>query len=52
MIHPGKSVCGGNGPDLYTCVSQTTMRVWDVLFNEGASILFIVALAIFKVRPD
>lgn len=29
---------------------QTTMRVWDVLFNEGASILFIVALAIFKVR--
>lgn len=25
------------------------MRVWDVLFNEGANILFRVALAIFKV---
>ena len=26
------------------------MRVWDVLFNEGAGILFRVALAIFKVQ--
>ena len=26
------------------------MRVWDVLFNEGANILFRVALAIFKVQ--
>lgn len=25
------------------------MRVWDVLFNEGANILFRVALAVFKV---
>ncbi|KAL4184829.1 hypothetical protein AMTRI_Chr10g227470 [Amborella trichopoda] len=29
--------------------SETTMRVWDVLFNEGAKVLFRVALAIFKV---
>ena len=29
---------------------QTTMRVWDVLFNEGANILFRVALAVFKVQ--
>jgi hypothetical protein len=28
---------------------QTTLRVWDVLFNEGAKVLFHVALAIFKV---
>lgn len=26
------------------------MRVWDVLFNEGAGILFRVALAVFKVQ--
>lgn len=26
------------------------MRVWDVLFNEGAKVLFHVALAIFKVH--
>ncbi|KAG0573664.1 hypothetical protein KC19_VG198400 [Ceratodon purpureus] len=32
--------------------SETAMRVWDVLFNEGASILFIVALAIFKMREE
>lgn len=25
------------------------MRVWDVLFYEGAKVLFHVALAIFKV---
>lgn len=25
------------------------MRVWDILFNEGAKVLFHVALAIFKV---
>ncbi|KAJ9561173.1 hypothetical protein OSB04_006333 [Centaurea solstitialis] len=29
--------------------SETTMRVWDVLFYEGAKVLFNVALAIFKV---
>jgi hypothetical protein len=32
------------------CCEQTTLRVWDVLFNEGAKVLFHVALAIFKVR--
>lgn len=30
-------------------IPQTTMRVWDVLFYEGAQVLFLVALAIFKV---
>lgn len=30
--------------------SETTLRVWDVLFNEGAKVLFHVALAIFKMR--
>lgn len=28
---------------------QTTLRVWDVLFYEGANVLFHVALGIFKV---
>lgn len=28
---------------------QTTLRVWDVLFYEGAKVLFHVALGIFKV---
>ncbi|KAF5188575.1 Growth hormone-regulated tbc protein [Thalictrum thalictroides] len=32
--------------------SETTMRVWDVLFNEGAKVLFHVALAIFKMKED
>jgi len=32
--------------------SETTLRVWDVLFNEGAKVLFHVALAIFKMRED
>ncbi|XP_010928875.1 uncharacterized protein [Elaeis guineensis] len=32
--------------------SETTLRVWDVLFNEGAKVLFHVALAIFKVAFD
>lgn len=30
-------------------LAQSTMRVWDVLFNEGANILFRVALAFFMV---
>ncbi|KAK8504169.1 hypothetical protein V6N13_062528 [Hibiscus sabdariffa] len=30
--------------------SETTMRVWDVLFYEGAKVLFYVALAIFKMN--
>ena len=33
----------------FCCCEQTTLRVWDVLFNEGAKVLFHVALAIFKV---
>lgn len=32
--------------------SETTLRVWDILFNEGANVLFRVALAIFKMRED
>ncbi|XP_058080544.1 uncharacterized protein LOC131228714 [Magnolia sinica] len=32
--------------------SETTMRVWDILFNEGAKVLFHVALAIFKMREE
>eukprot|EP00268_Persea_americana_P053028 TRINITY_DN5981_c0_g1_i2.p2 TRINITY_DN5981_c0_g1~~TRINITY_DN5981_c0_g1_i2.p2 ORF type:complete len:103 (-),score=21.01 TRINITY_DN5981_c0_g1_i2:263-571(-) len=28
------------------------MRVWDVLFNEGAKVLFHVALAIFKMNEE
>lgn len=28
---------------------QTTLRVWDVLFYEGAKVLFHAALAVFKV---
>ncbi|CAA6661569.1 unnamed protein product [Spirodela intermedia] len=32
--------------------SETTMRVWDVLFNEGAKVLFHVALAIFKMEEE
>lgn len=32
--------------------SETTMRVWDVLFNEGAKVLFHVALAIFKMKEN
>lgn len=31
---------------------ETTMRVWDVLFNEGANILFRVALALFKIKEE
>ncbi|XP_024967246.1 TBC1 domain family member 2B-like isoform X1 [Cynara cardunculus var. scolymus] len=30
--------------------SETTMRVWDVLFYEGAKVLFNVALAMFKMK--
>lgn len=32
--------------------SETTLRVWDVLFNEGAKVLFHVALAIFKMNEE
>ncbi|CAK9133398.1 unnamed protein product [Ilex paraguariensis] len=32
--------------------SETTMRVWDVLFYEGAKVLFHVALAIFKMNEE
>ncbi|XP_074307773.1 uncharacterized protein LOC141642754 [Silene latifolia] len=30
--------------------SETTLRVWDVLFYEGAQVLFHVALAVFKIK--
>ncbi|CAA3019644.1 Hypothetical predicted protein [Olea europaea subsp. europaea] len=32
--------------------SETTLRVWDVLFYEGAKVLFNVALAIFKMNEE
>lgn len=32
--------------------SETTMRVWDVLFYEGAKVLFHVALAMFKMKEE
>ncbi|KAK6918774.1 Rab-GTPase-TBC domain [Dillenia turbinata] len=32
--------------------SETTLRVWDVLFNEGAKILVHIALAIFMIKED
>lgn len=32
--------------------SETTLRVWDVLFNEGAKVLFRVALALFKIKEE
>lgn len=32
--------------------SETTMRVWDVLFYEGAKVLFNVALAIFMMNEE
>jgi hypothetical protein len=32
--------------------SETTMRVWDVMFNEGANTLCLVALAIFKMKEE
>ncbi|KAL3646058.1 hypothetical protein CASFOL_011238 [Castilleja foliolosa] len=32
--------------------SETTMRVWDVLFYEGAKVLLNVALAIFKMNEE
>ncbi|CAN1288858.1 TBC1 domain family member 2A [Linum perenne] len=32
--------------------SETTLRVWDVLFYEGAKVLFHVALAMFKMKEE
>ncbi|CAH9118289.1 unnamed protein product [Cuscuta epithymum] len=32
--------------------SETTLRVWDVLFYEGAKVMFHVALAIFKMNEE
>ncbi|XP_010534266.1 PREDICTED: growth hormone-regulated TBC protein 1 [Tarenaya hassleriana] len=32
--------------------SETTLRVWDVLFYEGAKVLIHVALAMFKMKED
>ncbi|KAE9614665.1 hypothetical protein Lal_00036203 [Lupinus albus] len=32
--------------------SETTLRVWDVIFHEGAKFIFNVALAIFKMKED
>ncbi|CAL5406225.1 hypothetical protein CsSME_00026923 [Camellia sinensis var. sinensis] len=32
--------------------SETTLRVWDLLFYEGAKVLFHVALAIFKMKEE
>ncbi|KAG8387225.1 hypothetical protein BUALT_Bualt03G0231100 [Buddleja alternifolia] len=32
--------------------SETTLRIWDVLFYEGAKVLFNVALAIFKMNEE
>ncbi|KAK0590991.1 hypothetical protein LWI29_034141 [Acer saccharum] len=32
--------------------SETTLRVWDVLFYEGAKVLFHTALAIFKMKEN
>ncbi|XAR55304.1 hypothetical protein NMG60_11035342 [Bertholletia excelsa] len=32
--------------------SETTLRVWDVLFYEGATVLFHIALAIFKMKEE
>ncbi|KAI5074731.1 hypothetical protein GOP47_0010692 [Adiantum capillus-veneris] len=32
--------------------SETTLRVWDVLFNEGAKVLFRIALALFKMKEE
>ncbi|KAK7299826.1 hypothetical protein RJT34_10654 [Clitoria ternatea] len=32
--------------------SETTLRVWDVIFYDGAKVIFNVALAIFKMKED
>ncbi|CAH9089339.1 unnamed protein product [Cuscuta europaea] len=32
--------------------SETTLRVWDVLFYEGAKVMFHVALVIFKMNEE
>ncbi|KAL9316836.1 hypothetical protein ACSQ67_017837 [Phaseolus vulgaris] len=33
-------------------MNQTTLRVWDVIFYEGAKVMFNVALAIFKMKEN
>ncbi|XP_002961883.2 growth hormone-regulated TBC protein 1 [Selaginella moellendorffii] len=35
-----------------TLPSETTMRIWDVLFNEGAKVLFRFALGILKMKEE
>ncbi|KAL1821769.1 hypothetical protein ACET3Z_016638 [Daucus carota] len=32
--------------------SETTLRVWDILFYEGTNVLFRVALALFMMKED
>ncbi|KAI4308434.1 hypothetical protein L6164_031511 [Bauhinia variegata] len=32
--------------------SETTLRVWDIIFYDGAKVIFNVALAIFKMKED
>lgn len=32
--------------------SETTMRVWDILFYEGTDVIFRTALAIFKMKEE
>ena len=32
--------------------SETTLRVWDILFYEGTNVIFRVALAIFKMKEE
>ncbi|KAI4305710.1 hypothetical protein L6164_029061 [Bauhinia variegata] len=32
--------------------TETTLRVWDIIFIDGAKVIFNVALAIFKMKED